>query len=44
VLISTAGVAIYFVTENLLDNFAAMTLFYFFGGYWSRHAAGWLAR
>lgn len=39
VLMSTAAVAIYFVSENLVDNFAAMSLYYYFAGYWARHAA-----
>ena len=38
-LMSTAAVAIYFSTENLVGNFAAMTLYYWFAGYWARHAA-----
>jgi hypothetical protein len=37
-LMSTAAVAIYFFSENLVDNFAAMTLYYWFAGYWARHA------
>lgn len=37
-LLSTAAVSIYFFTENLVSNFAAMTLFYWFAGYWARHA------
>lgn len=39
-LISTLAVAIYFFTENLVDNFVSMTLFYWFAGYWARHASG----
>ncbi|MEZ5651349.1 MAG: hypothetical protein R3E87_12460 [Burkholderiaceae bacterium] len=37
-LISTAAVTIYFFSENLVDNFAAMALYYWFGGYWARYA------
>ncbi|MEZ5659010.1 MAG: hypothetical protein R3E83_10915 [Burkholderiaceae bacterium] len=37
-LISTATVTIYFFSENLVSNFAAMALYYWFGGYWARHA------
>ncbi len=39
-LMSTAAVAIYFFTENLVDNFASMTLYYWFAGYWARYASG----
>ncbi len=42
-LMSTAAVSIYFFTENLVGNFAAMTLFYWFAGYWARHASKPLA-
>jgi hypothetical protein len=38
VLMSTAAVAIYFFSENLVDNFSAMTMYYYFAGYWARHA------
>ena len=37
-LMSTAAVAIYFFSENLVDNFAAMTMYYWFAGYWAGHA------
>lgn len=37
VVISTAAVAIYFFSDNLIDNFPSMTMYYFFAGYWMRH-------
>lgn len=38
VLLGSAAVAIYFLSENLVDNFSAMAMFYYFGGYWAQRA------
>ena len=37
-VISTAAVALYFMSDNLINNFPAMAMYYFFAGYWMRHA------
>lgn len=42
-VISTAAVALYFMSDNLINNFPAMALYYFFAGYWMQHAAATVA-
>ena len=37
-VISTAAVALYFMSDNLINNFPAMAMYYFFAGYWMQHA------
>lgn len=38
-VISTAVVTVYFLSENLVDNFSAMAMYYFFAGYWMRYGS-----
>lgn len=37
-VMSTVAVAFFFLSDNLITNFPAMAMYYFFAGYWVRHA------
>lgn len=37
-VMSTVAVTFFFFSDNLITNFPAMAMYYFFAGYWVRHA------